>query len=91
MGARTEVKGWKPIHLICWFVLSSRVFGSPHASAEEVLPTPAASFQGQAGLSLADSKSDFPPLAHAPRGAPCVVLVLLDDVAQKPIEDVSMG
>ncbi|MEN6317487.1 MAG: arylsulfatase [Syntrophaceae bacterium] len=50
------------------------------ASAQEVLPNPPPPFKGQIGLSVKDSKSDFPKLVQAPKGAPNVVLILLDDV-----------
>ena len=53
--------------------------GSP-AGAQEVLPVPPAPFKGQIGLSAKDSKSDFPQPVQAPKGAPNIVLVLLDDV-----------
>ncbi len=48
--------------------------------AQEVLPAPPAPFKGQIGLSAKDSKSDFPQPVLAPKGAPNVVLVMLDDV-----------
>ena len=54
-------------------------FGSP-AGAQEVLPVPPAPFKGQIGLSGKDSKSDFPQSVQAPKSAPNIVLVLLDDV-----------
>ena len=50
------------------------------AAAQEVLPIPPAPFKGQIGLSAKDSKSDFPQPVQAPKGAPNVVLVMLDDV-----------
>ena len=50
------------------------------ALAQEVLPTPPAPFKGQIGLSAKDSKPDFPKPVEAPKGAPNIVLVLLDDV-----------
>ena len=50
------------------------------SSAQEVLPQPPAPFKGQIGLSYKDSKPDFPQPVHAPKGAPNVLLVLLDDV-----------
>jgi arylsulfatase len=50
------------------------------ASAQEVLPAPAAPFRGNIGLSAKDSMPDFPEPVRAPGGAPNVVLVLLDDV-----------
>jgi len=55
------------------------IFGG-NISAQEVLPTPPAPFKGQIGLSAKDSKSDFPKPVQAPKGAPNIVLVLLDDV-----------
>jgi len=50
------------------------------ASAQEVLPAPSAPFKGQIGLSVKDSKPDFPLPIKAPKGAPNVVIILLDDV-----------
>jgi arylsulfatase A-like enzyme len=47
---------------------------------QEVLPTPPAPFKGQIGLSAKDSKPDFPKPVHAPKDAPNIVLILLDDV-----------
>ena len=55
------------------------VFAST-AGTQEVLPNPPAPFKGQIGLSVKDSKSDFPQPVQAPKGAPNVLLVLLDDV-----------
>ncbi len=48
--------------------------------AQEVLPVPPAPFKGQIGLSAQDSKPDFPKPVEAPKGAPNIVVVLLDDV-----------
>ena len=48
--------------------------------AQEVLPPPPAPFKGQIGLSYKDSKPDFPQPVKAPKGAPNVLLILLDDV-----------
>ncbi len=50
------------------------------AAAQEVLPIPPAPFKGQIGLSVKESKPDFPQSVQAQRGAPNVVLILLDDV-----------
>lgn len=50
------------------------------AMAQEVLPKPPAPFKGMIAQSVRDSKSDFPQPLHAPKGAPNVLLVLLDDV-----------
>ena len=61
-------------------VLAAGTLFSGGVSAQEALPTPPAPFKGQIGLSAKDSKTDFPQPVHAPRGAPNVVLILLDDV-----------
>jgi arylsulfatase A-like enzyme len=53
---------------------------SVSVAAQEVLPAPPAPFKGNIGLSVKDSKSDFPQPVQAPKGAPNVVMVLLDDV-----------
>src|SRR5215469_4936427 len=50
------------------------------AVAQEVLPPPPAPFKGSIGLSYKDSKPDFPQPLHAPKGAPNILLILLDDV-----------
>ncbi|MBZ5723288.1 MAG: sulfatase-like hydrolase/transferase, partial [Acidobacteriia bacterium] len=54
-------------------------WGSPLYS-QEVLPVPPTPFKGQIGLSVKDSKADFPRQVEAPKSAPNVVLILLDDV-----------
>ncbi len=51
-----------------------------HLLAQEVLPAPPPPFKGSIGLSVKDSKSDFPEMVKAPEGAPNVVVILLDDV-----------
>ena len=61
-------------------VLAAGALFSGGTAAQEVLPAPPAPFKGQIGLSAKDSKSDFPQPVHAPKGAPNVVLILLDDV-----------
>ena len=50
------------------------------STSANVLPIPAAPFKGTIGLRTKDSKSDFPQPVQAPKGAPNIVLVLLDDV-----------
>jgi arylsulfatase len=52
----------------------------PVVNSQDVLPNPSPSFKGQIGLSYKDSKPDFPQPTHAPKGAPNILLVLLDDV-----------
>ncbi|MES2148978.1 MAG: arylsulfatase [Pseudomonadota bacterium] len=44
------------------------------------LPLPAAAFKGSVGATFADSRPDFPQPVKAAKGAPNVVLILLDDV-----------
>jgi len=61
-------------------VLAAGTLFSAVASAQEVLPAPPAPFKGQIGLSAKDSTSDFPKPMEAPKGAPNIVLILLDDV-----------
>jgi arylsulfatase A-like enzyme len=53
---------------------------SGEAAAQEVLPNPPAPFKGQIGLSVKDSTPDFPKSVQAPKGAPNIVLIILDDV-----------
>jgi len=53
---------------------------SSTSSAQDVLPAPPPPFKGQIGLSVKDSKSDFPQPVKAPKGAPNIVIILLDDV-----------
>lgn len=50
---------------------------SPSAN---VLPVPLAPFKGTISLRTKDSNSDFPQPVQAPKAAPNIVLVLLDDV-----------
>jgi arylsulfatase A-like enzyme len=51
------------------------------ASAQEVaLPKPQPAFQGVIERTAKDSKPDFPKGLEAPKGAPNVLLILLDDV-----------
>jgi len=61
-------------------VLAAIALLGGNASAQEVLPVSPAPFKGQIGLSVKDSKSDFPKPIEAPKGEPNIVLILLDDV-----------
>ena len=61
-------------------ILAIGMLFSGGTSAQEVLPTPIAPFKGQIGLSAKDSTSDFPHPVQASKGAPNIVVVLLDDV-----------
>jgi|WetSurMetagenome_2_1015567.scaffolds.fasta_scaffold07639_5 arylsulfatase A-like enzyme len=72
----------RPVAQQTWIVLLAGVLAlvAVGGLAQEVLPAPPAPFTGQIGLSAKDSKPDFPQPVHAPKGAPNVVLILLDDV-----------
>src|ERR1700732_9172 len=48
--------------------------------AQEVLPQPAAPFNGHIGPTVQDSTRDFPPEIKARKGAPNILLILTDDV-----------
>ena len=61
-------------------VLAAGALASGPAYSQEVLPAAAAPFKGQIGLSVKDSVPDFPLPVQAPKGAPNVLLILLDDV-----------
>jgi arylsulfatase A-like enzyme len=55
-------------------LLASSAFG------EEVLPKPQSPFQGKIGRTAKDSIPDFPKGVEAPKGAPNILLILVDDV-----------
>jgi len=54
--------------------------GAMTAMAQDVLPRPETPYQGVANKTLEGSKSYFAPHVTAPKGAPNVLLILLDDV-----------
>jgi arylsulfatase A-like enzyme len=54
--------------------------GGAPSQAQQVLPRAPPPFKGEIGLSAKDSRPDFPQPVQAPRGAPNVLVVLLDDV-----------
>lgn len=49
------------------------------ADAQEVLPRPEQPFKGHIGRTAKDSTPDFPKEVQAPKGAPNVLLILIDD------------
>ena len=61
-------------------VASLFVMNMTSAWSEEVLPKPEAAFKGRIGQTRTDSTPAWSQTAEAPKGAPNVVLVLLDDV-----------
>jgi arylsulfatase A-like enzyme len=50
------------------------------AQDRSALPIPDPAFQGKIGITYKDSREDFPQPIQAPKGAPNVVLILLDDL-----------
>jgi arylsulfatase len=50
------------------------------AAGQDILPAPPPPFKGKISRSVKDSKPDFPQPVHAPKGAPNILLILLDDV-----------
>jgi arylsulfatase A-like enzyme len=56
-------------------------FAGIRVSAQENLPKPDYRFPGNVGRTVADSDAaKFPPPIHPPKGAPNIILILLDDV-----------
>ena len=77
--------------LLGWLAASGRIVVADEKSGEtngtgrtatggDVLPRPPQPFRGTINLRAKDSKSDFPQPVQAPKGAPNILLVLLDDV-----------
>ena len=76
--------------LLGWLTASGRLTGVmaqeikadavPGKGTSIVLPAPAPAFKGVINLRAKESTSDFPQPVQAPKGAPNVLLVLLDDV-----------
>jgi arylsulfatase len=48
--------------------------------ADDVLPRPEPQFKGKIGETYKDSKPDFPKEVSAPKGAPNVVVIVIDDL-----------
>src|SRR5262245_66081247 len=65
--------------ITCCTALLSCLIGSL-AAGQETLPQPDPAFKGKIGETYKDSTPDYPQPLKAPKGAPNVLLVLLDDV-----------
>ncbi|MEN6617513.1 MAG: sulfatase-like hydrolase/transferase, partial [Syntrophorhabdus sp.] len=50
------------------------------AFAQDILPKPLPEFKGKINIRATESTPDFPKLVQAPKGAPNVLLIILDDV-----------
>lgn len=61
-------------------LLLAGFFALHTVAAQETLPKPDPGFQGKIGVTLEDSVPAWPAQPVAPKGAPNVVLILLDDV-----------
>lgn len=61
-------------------LLLSGVLTAQSVKSDTVLPRPDSKFAGKIGNSFEDSKEDYPQPFHAPKGAPNVLIVLLDDM-----------
>ena len=71
---------WKfALTALCAFRLVSGVQAAETID-RTVLPIPEAAFRGEIGITVKDSKPDFPTSVKAPEGAPNVLIILLDDV-----------
>jgi arylsulfatase len=76
--------------LLGWLAASGRLTDRAHGQEKHgqppargtssVLPSPPEPFRGTINLRAKESKPDFPQPVQAPRGAPNILLVLLDDV-----------
>lgn len=69
-----------PIRFQTHRLLLAGLFALPQAQAGEALPKPEPAFQGKIAETRKDSVADWPKPVQAPKGAPNVILVLLDDV-----------
>jgi arylsulfatase len=61
-------------------LLSLFIFLGAPAAPAETLPLPAPPFEGKIGKTYKDSVPDFPKPVQAPKDAPNVLLIILDDV-----------
>ena len=64
----------------CWAFVFITCFSTVHLATADVLPIPEPAFKGRIGISAKDSKPDWPKPVTAPKGAPNIVLIMLDDI-----------
>lgn len=64
----------------CFGGFCAGLTAEPGGSTPRILPPPAPAFRGTINLRAKDSTPDFPQPVQAPKGAPNVLLILLDDV-----------
>ena len=64
------------------FLLTAITLALPFSSyaSGNVLPYEAPEFNGKIGRTIAESQEDYPQPVEAPKGAPNIILVILDDV-----------
>src|SRR5262245_65271199 len=70
---------WTMLHSMAIVVVTSVGVSRLNAQQGAALPRPDGPFQGVANRTLAGSKPDFPKPVAAPKDAPNVLLVLVDD------------
>jgi len=70
----------KPKHIGLSLLTVALALMGAGAFAQEVLPRPEQPFGGKIGRTTKESTKDFPKEAHAPKGAPNILLILTDDV-----------
>jgi hypothetical protein len=73
-------KRWPAPRLTTMALLVLFAFLGPHLGVAETLPLPQPPFKGKIGKTYKDSVPDFPKPIKAPKGAPNVLLIMLDDV-----------
>jgi hypothetical protein len=73
--------------LLGWLTASGRLTtvraqnrSEPPGAGSSQLPKPDPEFKGKVGETLKDSTPSYPPPLKAPKGAPNVLVILLDDV-----------
>ena len=70
----------KRFNYLKYLMIFTFIFLAGTAMAQKVLPVPQEPFKGKVAISPKESVKDFPKEPQAPKGAPNVLLVLLDDV-----------
>jgi arylsulfatase A-like enzyme len=79
-GSKGRSPKWL-IEAVRWSLLAVGIVGSAHVSlAAQVLPQPETLFGGKIAINAKDSTPDWPQPITAPKGAPNIVLILLDDI-----------
>src|ERR1700683_698345 len=70
----------KNVQRISWLLAGTMALGVAAGYAADTLPKPDPAFKGKIDPSRDKSSPDWPQRPTAPKGAPNVILILLDDV-----------